>query len=85
MTCCLLKNCRGICLAVQWLGLHASNTRVLGSIPSWDLKSGKLHGKASRTSKQNKKQNKQTKNGKNLEPDENLVMIKLDFPWWLRR
>ena len=47
MTCCLLKNCKGLCLAVWWLELHAPNARVLGSVPSWGLRSGKLHGKAS--------------------------------------
>ena len=41
-------------LAVQWLGLHNSTARGMGSVPLGELRSFKLHGAAKKKKKKKK-------------------------------
>jgi len=45
----------GSSLAVEWLRLHAPNTRVMSSVPGWETKIPHLHQKNKQTNKEKKK------------------------------
>ena len=48
----------GSSLAVEWLRLHAPNTRVMSSVPGWETK---IPHAASKTNKQTNKEKKKLK------------------------